>query len=209
VPRLAKDRNLRVRLDAVKLPRPTGIAKLLAGAAEPLQRALYPLAYEVTIESDDGTATVLFNVRSGLAGFGVGSIELWPASGQPRAEDVRYPHDAYMQVIEHALAITVYGSAEYEYRIADGVILGPDGADIRAPKTANGKPRERRRPQPLSEKDLRAIAAVYRGNPRRPKKAVAEARGVSERTAARQIDQARNAGFLGAALRNRPGEARQ
>lgn len=84
--------------------------------------------------------------------------------------------------------------------------VGPDGTDIRTPKTKDAKPRERRRRQPLSENDLRSIAAVYRVNPRRPKKAVAEARGVSERTAARQIDQARAAGFLGLALRSHPGE---
>jgi hypothetical protein len=210
VPKLARDRQLRVEIEQTKIPpRPKGELFKLLGAVTAIERLVFPLVYRITIESEnDSTSTVLFNVRSSIAaasGISIRSIELWPRHGHPRAEDIRYPLDAYLQIIEHAIANNVFSPASY--RIRNGVILGPDGKDIRTPTAKNPKPRERRRAQPLSENDMREIARVYRSNLRRPKKAVAEARGVSERTAARMIDQTRAAGFLGAALPNRPGEA--
>jgi hypothetical protein len=207
VPRAAHDHQLFVRIEpAEPPPEPTGVLKKLLSAQLLFER-LQPKSYRtVLIEpGNDAAVVVRFNVWADGLGVFVRSFEVFPTSSRPRARHIRFPWDTYLQVVEHALG-GGYSPRRRVYTISNGKILDRAGNNIRTPNSKDTKPRERRKPQPLSEKDLRDIAAVYRANPRRPKKAVAEDRGVSERTAARQIDQARAAGFLGPALKNRPGE---
>jgi hypothetical protein len=208
VPKTARSQRLHVDCEQVKTPpRPKSkLAKMISGVAGELDRIYYPVSYVVSIDSDDETtgAVVDFHVRAGLIpGVSVRSIELVPRARHPRASDLRLPLGTYLEVVEHVVSHGVITPAVYEIR--DGTIMAPDGTDIRA--RVGDKPSERRRALPLNEKDMREIARVYRENPRRPKKAVAEARRVSESTAARMIGQARAAGFLGPALPNRAGEA--
>jgi hypothetical protein len=113
-----------------------------------------------------------------------------------QASSLRVPVQTYLRAVRHAIRLTDEGHLRYELRGGKLYELGQD-----APIVLGELPRRRYHRE---RHDLEQVAAIYRDNPRAPVKAIRLAFNVSQRTAARRVDKAREAGLLPPAAQRRP-----
>lgn len=167
--------------------------------------ALVPTEVRRDLTGDNGApdASIRFQIRDGRPECTEVVIRAKPDGREVRTSDLAAIH-------LESLAISVFTYVGLRPENDDPGTFGPPDSDSETWAITNAVHQARTsRRGTVTTEDLEEIAELYRhhSGSGAPVKAIAALRGLSERTAARRVQQAREAGILGPAQPGRSGEA--